>query len=303
MILAALYLRVSSWVRARRLEPVDLCWVAGVIIWVPYFFVKASIDMMKYQQCAYPLFIAGCCAALADPRASSALEALRRTGLRTRIAALAALALLIGYYGSIGDPIPILPQPAGEERIDRYFRLYFLPLLLLYPLSVWAGRRLRVHAAAWLMVVSMLLCLPPSLGLGIRQSAATYTTVESWLNYGERGLADTVRYVSTRVKPHQTVMLRKDIYYYLRCRYGIQPAWVYFPESLAGYDGPGGLIAMETLMTRTPLDYIVLDTVSRTYAPIPDNVALLILRHYHLVHESGDFRVFRTNRMLNKDGV
>lgn len=303
MLLAALCLRVSSWVRTRRLEPVDLCWVAGIIIWVPYFFVKASIDMMKYQQCAYPLFIAASCAALTDPRAVSALEALCRTGLRVRLAASAALALLIGYYWYIGDPIPILPQPAGEARIDRYFRLYFLPLAVLYPLALWAGRRLRVRTAPWLVIVSVLLCLPPSLGLGICQSTATYTTVESWLNYGERGLADTVRYVSTRVKPHQTVMLRKDIYYYLRCRYGIQPAWVYFPEGLARYDGPGGLIALETMMSRTPLDYIVLDTVSRTYAPIPDNVALLVLRYYHLVYESGDFRVFRTNRLLNKDGV
>lgn len=302
MVFAALSLRVSSWIR-RRPEPFDLCWIAGTVIWVPYFFVKASADMMKYQQCAYPLFIAGSCAALADPRSAGALAAVGRIGPRARWAVLAALVLLTGYYGAIGDPIPILPSFATVRSLDSYFQLYYPPFFLLYPAAVWAGYRLRVHAASWLVIVSALLCLPPNLGLGIRQSAAAYTTVESWLNYGERGLADTVRYVSTRVKPHQTVMLRKDIYYYLHCRYGIRPAWVYFPDSLASYDSPAGLIALERLISRTPLDYIVLDRVSRAYAPIPPNVSRLLQRDYYPEYTSGDFIVLRSRRSISKDSV
>ncbi|MCG3175111.1 MAG: hypothetical protein MOGMAGMI_00033 [Candidatus Omnitrophica bacterium] len=303
MTLVALVMRLGAWLRERRPQASDLCWVAGVIIWVPYFFVKASIDMMKYQQCAYPLFITGACVALASTDTGERIgKAIAGWGWGRSVLLALGVSAAAFYFAALGDPIPILPQPSGEARIDRYVRLYHAPLAVIYAaalICLWRFHRARLLPG--LVAASMLLSLPPNLGLSWLQSRAPYTTVESWLNYGEKGLADTIDYLSTRVRPDQTVMLRKDIYYYLRCRYGIQPAWVYFPDGLARYDGPGGLIALETLMSRTPLDYIVLDTVSRTYAPIPDSVAELILRYYHLVHEGGDFRVFRTNRLRGQE--
>lgn len=283
--------RLVSFIKKWRLELIDYCLLTACIIWVPYLLVKPSVDMMKYQHPVYALLILVVSVSLCRwlrPVASD-FEELFRKNMWLIPSIIILIAAGTFYYFKMGDYLKLLFQPKDSYQWKNFVMEYYKPFFLIWALGLILQRK---YFFPILALSTTLLIFPIQFALNLHQTAP-YTTVESWLNYGESGLRETAEYLSTRVKPGMNTCMRKDLIYYLRVKYKVEPALNH--DSVYIFD-PQKMHKMfsEALQGR-PFVYLVLDQASilSNSSPGPDGQKLLSL--YKKDANFGTFVILKWN--------
>lgn len=291
----AMILRVGRFFRIKKLEPVDLLWLTGMAVWIPFLLIKPSIDMMKYQYPVYPLlFVAGIAGVMESVRSSGAERAALSVKAQAALwmaGTLLATALFI-YYFRLGDYILYLFQPRGRPAWVGFIQAYFAPLAILSAVGLGVGLW-RKRAIPWLLAGAFAVSLPIQAALDLRQTA-DYTTAESWMNYGENGLVQTAEYLSSRIRPSTLTCLRKDVRYHLEALQGLPLSKNLDPRDL--FRTPASRLAdLEDFLTRAPIDYVVTDPVSLLRLPEDrvNDVSSVLAGHFELDRAIGNFRIYR----------
>lgn len=284
--------RVVRFFKTRRLEGADYCFMTVLTIWIPYLLIKPSIDMMKYQHPVYPVMMAAALACLSKVSAPHAKE-LRDFFVKHAwvfAAGAAVMALLTLYYYRIGDYILILFDPRSSARWKFFLRSYYTPFLIAPVLAVAVYMIKKKFFKLTLLFALLFLIFPVYFALDLRQTAS-YTTSESWLNYGEAGLRETTEYLSKRVTNDMNVFVRKDMEYYLRARYNIRPKKVYDP--IYFFDEKRLHEVMVQSLRGQPFEYLIWDKASVMANPTPSDIGLKILSFYKKEAMFGSFFVLR----------
>jgi hypothetical protein len=202
--------------------------------------------------------------------------------------------VLTWHYYKLGDYILYLWDPLDSNRFKAFLVNYYWPIgaVLLLFLFLWMIRRSIFKQA--LILSCAFLMIPIHVALGLHQ-IRDYTTAESWLNYGEWGLKETVDYIEKHVPEGSNTLFRKDIDYYLSLQRGLD------------YRNNGNI--RKILQTQNPkelseyfvsakLEVIVLDRILLLGAtPEIVRIPMAILTHYYELAESfGKFKVYRPKR-------
>ncbi|MBN1353986.1 MAG: glycosyltransferase family 39 protein, partial [Candidatus Omnitrophica bacterium] len=201
--------RLKAFVRKLKLEREDFVLLAGCFMFTPFVFVKASIDMMKYQYPSIPVFIF--CITFFLLKTAGFPEA--HTGnLKNELKRLAFLFFIflipasVAYY-FMGDYILAIWSPYSKYLGGKFYVYYYTPIVLV-SIVMWAAFRKRGFYVT--VIWSLLLCVYPiNIGLNLNQTKP-YTTAEGFLNYGESGLTDTVNYLREHVDTGKLLIARKD---------------------------------------------------------------------------------------------
>jgi 4-amino-4-deoxy-L-arabinose transferase-like glycosyltransferase len=288
--------RIIQFFQTGRTRPEDALFVIAWVVWVPYLLVKGSIDMMKYQHPIYPLFMAailcGCVAAI-RPRAEDLAAALRDAWWILPLIAAVILGLTF-YYANIGDYLKFMWDQPYNPRFKNFLNLYYRPLAVGAGAAVvlWVLGRLKLIEG--IVAASLLFVFPVNAALNLNQTAE-YTTAESWMNYGESGLKDTVEYLALIVRPGSTVAVRDDILYYLEMR-----------KNIKGLKAPRlrdllisrNLPELNQYFASGILEVVVVDRIS-LLGLTPQNSApgtTLFSARYYLDRQIGDFKVYRPRK-------
>lgn len=295
----SLIVRIAAILKARRPEIQDTLWAAGLAVWVPFLFFKPSIDMMKYQFPVYPiLFIASIygAASMLDTHRQMVARFLGSAHGRVAAAALiAAGAALAWHYLLLGDYILLLfhraDRPTWSSFVSQYHIVWLMAIAAILAAG-WRWRQGRLTLCLWGLLIT---ALPIQTALNWNQSKAAYTTVESWMNYGEKGLMDTVDHlVSSGLRAGTIGCWRKDIQYYLERRYGIPALKVIYPDEL--YRTPEQQMPeLKSFLRGGALEWIVSDRVSLLHIPEKSRlkVSEMIGQYYDMVGIFGEFKIHR----------
>lgn len=262
---------MSSWkgvvrVWRKRAEPLDAAWVVGWTIFLPYIFAKPTIDMMKYQHPVLALWIPVMAADWARAfRPAPGCRHLWSPSGRIWWWMLAAIVILGAYYYRIGDYLLWAWDPAATPRFREFIIRYYAPLavVLVAGIGITAARRGSVGA----FVLAACLATTASIGTALHwRQTASYTTTESWMNYGEGGFRETLDYLKARLKDGDAAIMRKDFHYYLKAREGIRI------QNLATRD---------VFLTRDPVTLVKLFGSGRVRYVVIDKIEFIGLRPEH----------------------
>lgn len=202
----------------RRAEVLDACWVVGWAIFLPYIIGKPTIDMMKYQHPALVLWIAVMSADFARSwrAARAGSGAFSPTG-KAWPWMLAILLILGTHYYSIGDYLLWMWDSASLPHFKEFVARYHLPLIAgLAGVGILCFVKKKSFGA---MLLAGCLVSATAIGSALHWRQTTpYTTVESWMNYGEGGFRETLEYLRAHLKTGDLVVLRKDFMYYLKAQ-------------------------------------------------------------------------------------
>jgi len=284
-----------NFLRKGKTAPVDACWWLALGIWVPYLFVKPTIDMMKYQHPVYPLFIAAMVVLVM--RMDGAREAALKDFLRNNFWLLPVLAVtlccLVGYYYRLGDYLLIMWEPATAGVWRRFLNDYYRPLaaallvVLMVPLFRKAGFRVALAVGCFLCL------LPINTALSWHQTAP-YTTAESWMNYGESGLKDAAVYIAGNASDGASVSARVDMKYYLNVHYRADRP-LEATKDIRSVMLTKDLKVLTLFFYRTRLEYVVFDKIALMGMP-PDRIQeglTRFARFYFLDRRFGSFKVYK----------
>jgi len=276
--------RAGSYIRTKGLSVrEDFPILASVFMFTPFIFIKPSIDMMKYQYPAFPVFIF--CVVfflIKDLRLDDIAD---KAGMKFYIAAAILMPLLGFWYFAVGDYILSI----WNKMQPLFYLKYYVPLAAVIGLSVAALKKFGVFRAALLGTVFMI--FPVNIGLNLNQTR-DYTTSECWLNYGERGLSETVQYLKDRVKPGMLIYCRNDIGYYLNYRYNTnvdyrETAWLFRGADINKVAGA----------FREDIVYFVFDKIS-SFVKTNKLVFDILGNDFFVEKQFGDFVVLRSKRSV-----
>jgi|GEM_PF-6271538 len=277
--------------KEKRLRMVDFCLIAGLVVWTPFYFVKPSIDMMKYQHSCYSLFILAIVwnmLYLLEPHRESIVKTLSARAALIVPVCILVFAVFFVQYDRLGDYIYLLRSVPTAPAWRTFLASYFLPLGIVFGAVLVATaifRRKLILIS--IFFASVFVSVPIALALDHNQQKKDYVTVESWLNYGETGLRETIDYLTPRLKEGSVVAMRNDVDYYIKYRHNIA---VKSCDLGTAFGNP--VWVLEFFKT-SRFDYLVIDNVSQSYLRIKDSPMLLVLaRYYRLDAVFGDFKIF-----------
>ncbi len=285
--------RFLVFFKRRKLELIDFCFLSAATVWVPYFFIRPSMDMMKYQHPVYPLFIVGivgCLAGFFKPAETAFRRCLQeKSGLLVFFIIL--WASLCSYYYKLGDSILFLAYSVNDARSLRHYQLYFLPVVLAFAgVLIFSLYRRRISVIGFVLVCFLFIFSTNS-ALDLRQTGS-YTTAESWLNYGESGLKETAAYLSTRLSPQARTVLRKDLLYYLKSAHGV--VMLNNRDPMYIFRGREFTWTVLDFMGGNSPEVVVLDSVSMAISAAQfKNFGDKIFSRYRVEKKMGNFIVLR----------
>lgn len=281
--------RLADFVRERRTELLDAAWLVALAVWIPYFFIKPSIDMMKYQHPSYPLLMlvlaAGCGRLF---RRDVFVEGARRAAP----AALVLAAVLTAYHHRLGDylldAIHVWSWAPWRTKMIACVAPAALAAAAAPFLPVF--RKDRGRAAVALALLFSI--FPAEIALAWHQTAP-YTTAESWLNYGEKGLRETAAYLAPKLQGSTPTAVRKDVLYYLARDYGITLEKNRRLSFLFREAGKKPAIAALEFEKLDPPSYVTMDLVSMMTNPMLAQYAKRLPLNFVPEKKIGDFTVLR----------
>jgi hypothetical protein len=294
--------RLIAYLRTWKTQTTDALWIAGLAVWIPFFLFKPSIDMMKYQFPVYPILLI---AAIHGAAASAAAACSPNNSFgvffstfRGRILAgfilLTAFAVFAHYLG-LGDYILLLFQRGDRPLWISFVPRYHIPWITLAAAVLIASTLIKKNRLAICLWSLLGIALPIQLALDWNQAKARYTTVESWMNYGEKGLKDSVDHLIRHgVRPLSIGCWRKDIQYYLERRHGIPASRVIYPDEL--YRTPETqLPELERFLRSGALEWIVTDPISllKMSDARMARINAIIGRYYQISSVFGGFTIYR----------
>ncbi len=288
--------RFVEFLQVRKTRPEDMLWMTAFAVWIPYLLVKGSIDMMKYQHPVYPLFIAAIlcgCVAVFRSRAEDIAAALRDAWWIVPLLA-AVTAAVLWYYFRVGDYLLLQWDQPYAPRYKIFLNAYYRPLAAAAGAAVifWVAGRLKFLEA--LLAASLLFCFPVNAALNLNQTGE-YTTAESWMNYGESGHLETVKYLAAIARPGTAVAMRNDLQYYLERREKIGGLrFMMLRDILIAKDLP----MLDQFFASGALDIAVVDRLS-LLGLNPQNSGAgfaLLNRHYYLDRTIGNFKIYRPKK-------
>lgn len=194
------------------------------------------------------------------------------------------------HYYKAGDYILSLALPQKSKIWNDFLIYYTAPIIagtFAAGILFFKARKAAVLLFLWLMTLAV------GAALDWRQKEATYTTVESWLNYGEKGMRETVNYLKSKKLQGRMISARSDIDYYLRRREGIELSSNIETSTLFSLKDPKDRIR---LIQRGAFDYIVIDNVSRVYVRMNTPIGDLIQKNYRVEKQIGDFQILSPRR-------
>jgi hypothetical protein len=298
--------RLITYLRTWKTETADALWIAGLAVWIPFFLFKPSIDMMKYQFPVYPiLLIAAIYGAATAAAPAAGLAGLQNnttpvflSTFRGRVLAglmmLTAVAIFVHYRG-LGDYLLFLFQRADRPLWVSFVPRYHTPWITLAAAVLITSALIKKNRLAICLWSLLGIALPIQLALDWNQAKARYTTVESWMNYGEKGLKDSVDHLIRHgVRPLSIGCWRKDIQYYLERRHGIPASRVIYPDEL--YRTPETqLPELERFLRSGALEWIVTDPISllKMSDARMARINAIIGRYYQISSVFGGFTIYR----------
>jgi hypothetical protein len=293
LLLAAIGSRLTHFFKNRKLSPVDFCLITGMGVWIPFLLIKPSIDMMKYQHPIYPLLFLSILMmsyAWLKPHQEAIADVLSR--VHWKILAVITLLIVLGvHYYRVGDYLIQLWKPLDWPPMTRFMKHYYFPIVLAGVLTLAFTAMKRRNLGAALLIFSYLFLFPINAGLAWNQRAE-YTTAESWMNYGEKGLRETVEYLRPRMNPEMMISARVDIQYYLDEYHGIPFKG---SQSFRRIFDPVHVRESIPRFATGEIGYFVMDPVSRIgftedYLQKPFE---FMMKHYVYETRFGDFQIFR----------
>lgn len=278
--------RKLNYFLLKSLESVDFLCIASALMFLPFIFVKPSIDMMKYQYPCYPLFIAVMAHVIVKDFYAPVRFRDMKDNILLKLAAV-FLFLIIGlsiWYFTMGDYIFNLWKPVSQ----KFLFMYYVPIIIMPLAMILIFNEFSIYRN---MILSLfMMVFPISIALNLNQTAS-YTTAECWLNYGEAGLKDTVLYLREHVDPKRTVVVRKDIEYYLNYRYKMGLRYWETSSTLK-------MIDMKNFMdflNKENIQYFVVDKVSAIQRLHPD-IFKVVSMYFVQEAKFGDFLILRSRR-------
>jgi hypothetical protein len=290
--------RIVLFVMTRKTRPEDALWMIAAVVWVPYLLFKGSIDMMKYQHPIYPLFMASIivgCVGVFRSRAED-LDAALRDAWWVMPAVAAGAAVVVWHYSGIGDYILWQWDHPEAPRYLHFLNLYYRPLAAAFGVGIVLCVLGRLKVVEAILAVSLLFCAPVNAALNMNQTAE-YTTAESWMNYGEKGMKEAVEYLSQIIRPGSTVSIRDDLRYYLDIRKDLQDLkYQGLRYLLVSRDLP----LLEKYLAAGVLEVVVIDRVSLLGLNEKNSSQGFALfgRYYYLDREIGSFKIYRPKRQM-----
>lgn len=294
LVLGLLFSRVSRFFRMRDLEGVDFCLIVASVVWIPYFFFKPSIDMMKYQHTIYSLLILSVtwfAVHLFKPWIQGNSKSFKVYSWGC-VVALGVFALGVTYYLRLGDYITFLWDLTWKPRWVNFVTVYHAPiftvLACVFLLCLIFKRKIILPS---LVFACFLMILPINTALNFNQMT-DYTTAESYLNYGETGLKTTVNYLANNLRSGDVASIRKDIHYYLRVKHGIKLAHVTKVRKILLTEHPE---ILKGILVDSSLMYIVLEQHSLVGLPASrmQRALAMLNKHYYLEEKYGFFSIYK----------
>ncbi|MDP8219657.1 MAG: glycosyltransferase family 39 protein [Candidatus Theseobacter exili] len=310
LLFLSFFSRVSSVIKKWHVEKQDLLWILGIIIWTVYQLYRPTPDMMKYQYPAYPLFII--CISIylvnllntpaeiilskhASGKKAKRVRVVREATimgidivLKKSILIYSAIILCITltYYIWIGDPLlNLYESPYG------FLFAYLAPLFLcVFFIKAFAP---KIRMSLLVAYICILFMVAQNTALNFLQ-IRNYTTCESWLNYGERGLSKVVHYLKDKIKPGDIVYSRKDINYYLRDVYDL-PAKNFFNTKNLIPALKKDRNYFHKLIKRENIRFIVIDPFGA-----PKAIQEIISPYFELVEVFGKFPVYENKTAIKR---
>jgi len=292
LVFAAFFYRLKVFFKEKALKSEDFAFISATVIFIPYQFVKPSLEMMKYQYPAYPLFVFAVTWLVMrvvftgerQKKMPGQSETTNRDYTKIVYTFFIFLMIFSAYYYKMGDHILVL-----WNRLPMQFYLsYYLPLfcgIVIFRLlfKEWRWQKSLICALA-------VFIYPINIGLNLNQTAA-YTTSATWMNYGERGFMETVEYLGKHANPKILLLARKDICYYLNYKYKLDFP-VYYPTPLFKEKDGSKLI---WLFENVPVEYFVFDRISSVRRANKD-IFSIIDRYFFAEKSFGDFIILKNKR-------
>ncbi len=290
LVFIALFERLKIFIRTRRLAGEDFVLLSAIVIFTPYHFVKASIDMMKYQYPTYPLFIFIITWLIQKRLFHTGSDRARSPGEYKKLIYVIVVLLVIfsPWYYIVGDYIMILWNKVSFQFLARYYIPIIIGLVSIRALfRKWGSYRTTLCAL-------LIFIYPINIGLNLNQTR-DYTTAVVWLNYGEKGIIETAEHLKANADPRFILYARKDIDYYLRYRHGVNirtraPTYVFLTRDEK---------ILNALFERVPIQYFVFDRVSSVQRANKD-ILFILNRYFFLEKRCGDFVILKHKRFLQE---
>lgn len=280
--------RSKSLIKKQAPEIIDFIFIVALAIWLPFQAFRPQIDMMKYQYPAYPLLVV-VISWLFVKMSGKRIESGGQEIFCTRNLLLFAVisSLFAFHYFMIGDYLLAIWEPLFKHLNSHFYLYYYLPIFAVFFLILIGSRKSLLFAN--LCIACAFFILPINIGLSINQAKAKYNTAEIYLNYGEAGLEETIKYLSAHVKPGSVIAVRQDLEYYLVERYGIKINTNITPDKFFLGENED---VVKFVLSQAPIDYLVVDKVSawRVYSYTR---FVLINKYFSLERRFGDFYIFK----------
>ncbi|MCA9396728.1 MAG: hypothetical protein KC649_06115, partial [Candidatus Omnitrophica bacterium] len=275
----------------KKLEVSAVLFFAGIGIYCPYIIAKPAIDMMKYQHPAFALIIAFVCIVIfrsLNSRGISVSESIRMHPFFVIFAAVFVISLTV-YYVNLGDYILILWDRGMTDRWKSFLFSYYKPFLLgVFVFAVYALWKRR-NVLSFITLALILMQTSINTSLNINQQT-DYVTAESWMNYGESGHKDVIRFFLENADDQHYITSRKDIDYYLKAHHGKQYKTFDIRKIFVTQDPK----VLDSLFRSGNIRYILFDKISLLgfTQEIMRPGLLVMSKYYRLVHDAGSFKIY-----------
>lgn len=285
LVFISTILRGINFIKTRALARIDFVMLSSWAMFIPYIFIKPSIDMMKYQYPVYPVFIVLIIWLISEKAGERVKEYLTGSTNIKHIGFLAVILALSVYYYFLGDYIFNIWRKLQAIFIIKYF----LPLAVLILTVKYLVKKIGVLES--IILSSCLLIFPINIGLNLNQTKC-YTTAECWLNYGEHGVRETAQYLRDKIDTRYTVYARKDVNYYLNFRYKldvstIESSYVFLASDLRD---------VVKMFKDNPCQYFVFDRIS-SFQKGNKDILNLLMANFTVEKKIGDFIVLKNKKL------
>lgn len=274
LILAISQSRMKFYCKNRKLIVVDFLVIVGLLIFFEYLIVGSyqTADFPRYFIPMMPFF------SIASAYYFERVRELERRDLHALVLVLVITVVYLLLWSS--DPLLVDRVIFNEKSLHKIAEetavvtaQYIIPFVIPYIIL----KILRVRNAFILSIaVPLLLC---SIYINAIQVGADYNT--NYL-YGERGMKNTIDYLSSRVNSSDIVIARKDVAYYLKVR-----EFYRLPETPKEFG---------ELMNKKHVKYIVVNKEGHFTSLKYANVLQLIDSTCELDKEFGDFKIYYTGK-------
>lgn len=277
--------------RSRQLEISAILLLAGIGIYCPYIIAKPAIDMMKYQHPAFALITAFVCIGIfrsLQSRGISVSESVREHPVFVLFGAVFVVGLTV-YYSGLGDYILILWDKGMTDRWKSFLFSYYKPFLFgAFGFSLYALWRRR---SIFAYLILLLILMQASINVSLNMNQQTdYVTAESWMNYGESGHRDVIRFFLDNADDRHYITSRKDISYYLKAHHGREFKTFDIRKIFVTQDPK----VLDSLFRSGNIKYIMFDKISLLgfTQEIMRPGLLMMSKYYRLVLDAGSFKIY-----------